>query len=369
MSAVLENLEKPTLLLNEDAARSNIRRMAEKARLLGARFRPHFKTHQSAEIGGWFRELGIQAITTSSVDMALYFADHGWQDITIAFPANLRQGRTIAALAERVRLGLLVESVEAVEALARVVQAPVDLWIKIDTGAHRTGIAWDSTDEAIRVAASAAQSANFNLRGLLTHAGNTYAARGAAQVCRLARQSVERIHGLRCALQAQGYDPLEVSIGDTPSTSLCSELGSIDEIRPGNFVFYDAQQIQIGACGWQDAAVALACPVTAIHPRRGEAVVYGGAVHLSKDYLMDGERRSYGMVCLPEGAGWGTPIDSAWVSGLSQEHGILHLPDPVLAGLRLGDLLCIIPAHSCLTVTLMKRYLTLDGRTIETMNA
>ena len=41
-------IETPTLLLNEAIARRNIERMANKARQNGVRFRPHFKTHQSA---------------------------------------------------------------------------------------------------------------------------------------------------------------------------------------------------------------------------------------------------------------------------------------------------------------------------------
>lgn len=176
------------------------------------------------------------------------------------------------------------------------------------------------------------------------------------------------MESLRRALQAQGSAGLEVSVGDTPGASLCADFSGVDELRPGNFVFYDAQQIQIGSCGWPDVAVALACPVVARHPERGEVVVYGGAVHLSKDYLMVGDRRVYGLVCLPEGERWGAPLEGGYVSGLSQEHGILHLAAQDLARLQVGDLVCILPAHSCLTVTLMKRYLSLTGRMIETMN-
>ena len=368
MSDLFELIEKPTLLLNERVTRRNIHRMVEKARAAGVRFRPHFKTHQSAEIGEWFREEGVEAITTSSVDMALYFADHGWKDITIAFPANLRQAGTLAALAERVHLGLLVKSAEAVQGIAKVVQAPVDLWLKVDVGAHRTGLAWDSPEPALRVAESIRQTPGYQLRGLLTHAGHTYGAHGAEEVCHCYRESVARIDGLRQGLQEKGLDGLEISVGDTPASSLCADLGPVDELRPGNFVFYDAQQMQIGSCGWQDVAVALACPVVAIHPERSEVVVYGGAIHLSKDFWMEGDRRMYGAVCLPEKDCWGAPLARAWVSGLSQEHGILHLAYEDLARVQVGDLVCILPAHSCLTVTLMKRYLTLTGRVIETMN-
>ena len=368
MPSIFESIEKPTLLLDEPAARRNIQRIAARAREAGVRFRPHFKTHQSAEIGGWFRDEGVTAITTSSVDMAQYFAAAGWEDITIAFPANLRQANALADLAGRIHLGLLVESPEAVRRLAQVIRAPVDLWLKVDVGAHRTGLPWDQPEAAAEVARAMPPGAPFRLRGLLTHAGHTYAARGAEEVCRNTRESIARMESLRRALQAQGFAGLEVSVGDTPGASLCADFSGADELRPGNFVFYDAQQIQIGSCGWEDVAVALACPVVAKHPERGEAVVYGGAVHLSKDYLMLGDRRAYGLVCLPEGERWGAPLEGAYVSGLSQEHGILHLAAGDLARLQAGDLVCILPAHSCLTVTLMKRYLSLTGRVIDTMN-
>ena len=161
-------------------------------------------------------------------------------------------------------------------------------------------------------------------------------------------------------------------MGDTPGSSLCPDLGAVDEIRPGNFIFYDAQQAQIGSCRAEDVAVALACPVVACHPQRGEVIVYGGAVHLSKDFLVEGEQRMYGTVALPlEGAGgpsWSAPLAGAYVAGLSQEHGIVRLPPANLARVQVGDLLCILPAHSCLTVTLMKQYVTLTGKVIKTFN-
>lgn len=368
MTSLFDRIEKPTLLLDESTARHNIHHIAAKIQAAGIRFRPHFKTHQSAAIGEWFRAEGVTAITTSSLDMAQYFAAHGWDDITIAFPANLRQAQGLADLARQVKLGLLVESPEAVHGLAQVIHSPVDIWIKVDTGTHRTGLPWDVPDAVAGVARAVQAAAPLRLRGLLTHAGNTYAARGQAQVCQRYAESAARMDTLRHALKAQGIGPLEISVGDTPGTSLCADFGMVDELRPGNFIFYDAQQVQIGSCGWKDVAVALACPVVAKHPERCEAVVYGGAVHLSKDYLMQNDTRSYGLICLPEGDRWGAPLAGAFVAGVSQEHGVLRLVPDDFARLNVGDLVCILPAHSCLTVTLMKRYLTLTGQVIDTLN-
>ncbi len=362
------DIQKPTLLLNEAVVRANIERMTAKARAAGIAFRPHFKTHQSAEIGEWFRAAGVQAITVSSVDMALYFADHGWRDITIAFSANPRQAETIAQLAEKIHLGLLFENIESVQQISAKLRAPIDAWIKIDVGAHRTGIPATETEQARRVAVAIQNTPLLRLKGLLTHAGHTYTARGAAQVCQLYAQSIERISTARRALQTGGITPLLISVGDTPASSLCADLGAIDELRPGNFVFYDATQAHIGSCTPAQIGVALACPVVALHPERSEAVIYGGAVHLSKDFFMEDDHRAYGWVTLPQETDWGAPLPGAYVASLSQEHGILHLPEADLARLRIGDLVCILPAHSCLTVTLMKRYLTLGGRWMDTLN-
>jgi D-serine deaminase-like pyridoxal phosphate-dependent protein len=77
----------------------------------------------------------------------------------------------------------------------------------------------------------------------------------------------------------------------------------------------------------------------------------------------------YGDVCLPEGDRWSAPLPGAYVSKLSQEHGVLHMAPDDLQRLQVGNLVCILPAHSCLTVTLMKQYLTLDGKLINTLNA
>ncbi|RMF27156.1 MAG: alanine racemase, partial [Bacteroidetes bacterium] len=108
------DIERPTLLLDERKCRANIRRMAQKARPSGVRLRPHFKTHQSARVGAWFREAGVTAATVSSLSMAKYFTDHGWTDLTVAFPFNSREIALADELAGRVSLNLLVVHPETV---------------------------------------------------------------------------------------------------------------------------------------------------------------------------------------------------------------------------------------------------------------
>jgi len=364
------DIQKPTLLLHPGRVRENIRMMASRARAQGKRFRPHFKTHQSAEIGEWFREEGITSITVSSVDMAIYFADHGWEDITLAFPVNLRQVDELQELAARIKLGLLVESAEVVRSLGARLTHGVNIWLKVDTGLHRAGLPWDQTSAFLPIFAGLEHHPFLNVAGLLTHAGHSYHADSPDEIIHIYNESVKRMNILRQSLASSGWRGLEISIGDTPGCSLVADFGEVDEIRPGNFVFYDAQQLSAGVCRVEQVAAAMACPVVAVHPERSEIVVYGGAIHLSKDWIeVNGERR-FGLVALCHSTdGWNAPISGAYVSALSQEHGIVHMPEQYLAEIQPGDLLCIIPPHICLAAQAMGFYRTIHGRRIEMMKS
>jgi D-serine deaminase-like pyridoxal phosphate-dependent protein len=361
------NIATPTLLLDEIKCRRNIEAMAEKARKYGLHFRPHFKTHQSREIGRWFRDYGVEAITVSSLQMAAYFADDGWRDITVAFPVNIREQERLSALAGRVKLNLVAESVESLEALDRLLQSPVRIFIKTDTGSHRTGLAPGQEPVIDRMLEFMKASGRMEFAGFLGHAGHSYAARSREEIEGVHRQSLQVMQQLRRRYEGR-YPALLVSPGDTPTSSTMSDFEGVDEIRPGNFVFYDVMQIQIGSCSPDQVAVALACPVVALHPGRGEIVLYGGGVHLSKDrsQLPDG-RDFFGYVVEWEDNGWRLPEAPAFLRSLSQEHGIVVATPEMMKKVKVGDLLGVLPVHSCMTANLMKGYLTLEGKHIEMM--
>lgn len=361
-NAVMARITGPTLILDEPRCRRNIARMAEVARRGDAVFRPHFKTHQSRTIGRWFREVGVTAITVSSLEMAEYFATDGWDDITVAFPVNPREIDRINALAVGIRLGLLVENPDSAAFLVARVESPVDVWIEIDCGHGRSGVRWNAPGAAAALARTLNDAPNLRLRGLLTHAGHTYAARSPQAIQATHDTSLARLVELRGHLAEQGFDALALSYGDTPSCSVVADLSALDELRPGNFVYYDMQQVMIGACTLDDLALAVACPVVGLNPVRGQIVVHGGAVHLSKDSYQDAQGRlSYGAVVLWTGAGWLPVVEAAYVASLSQEHGVIHADAETLARVRVGDLAFILPAHACLTADLHRYGVTLTG--------
>jgi len=364
-SELLQQIVKPTLLLDRTKAKNNISRMVNKADKNGVILRPHFKTHQSAVIGDWFREFGTEKITVSSLDMALYFANHGWHDITVAFPVNVRQLRTINDLAGRIVLNLVFEDPRTAAMLDNHLESPISAWIKIDAGYHRTGISWEKTAEILDISRQITASRHIRLTGILTHAGDTYHARSKQEVIERYSISVQRMNAVRQALQHAGYE-VAISVGDTPGCSLTPDLGNVDEIRPGNFVFFDLAQWSIGSCSQEDIAVVMVCPVVARHPDRQQLVIYGGAIHFSKEHLTDNLGRNfYGYLVPLELSGWGSVIDESRLVSISQEHGVIDAGKSLMEAAHVADLVGIIPIHSCLTANLMGHYLTLEGEMIE----
>ncbi len=357
---MIPSITVPTLLLDEHKVRRNIARMTDKIRGLGLTFRPHFKTHQSAAVGEWFREAGVDRITVSSLRMATYFAKAGWTDITNAFPVNILEMDRINDLAGTIKLQLIVENTDAIAALDQKLRHPVSLFIKLNAGNNRTGLLPANTQEINRLVERISQSDKLTFAGFLGHAGQTYQARGKEEITRIHEASLQSLRPVVDQFRAD-YPDLIFSYGDTPSGSTATDFPGVDELRPGNFVFYDLTQATIGSCSLDDIAVAMACPVVSKHPDRQEVVVYGGGVHFSKDQLERNGKTTFGQPVRWTDDGWKVVDDGqSYVRKLSQEHGVVRLSADLFRETNIGDILGIVPVHSCMTADLMKAYQTLD---------
>lgn len=350
-------LTGPTVVLDRDRAQANLFRMINKARAGGAVFRPHFKTHQSAAVGAWFAAAGVRRITVSSLAMAETFAAQGWHDITVALLHNPLETERAERLAARLddrggRLGLLVDDTMVAAALARDMHTRVAVWLKTDTGYGRTGIRWDDAPR-LRAVLAACRGPAAPV-GLLTHSGHSYAARGGDQIAAIFSESVVR---MRAARARCGAEDLLLSLGDTPCCSVVDDLSACDEIRPGNFIFYDLMQLQIGSCAATDLAAAIACPVVGVYPERRQLVLQGGAVHLSKESLVGaGGVTRFGCLGTVTDVGLGGVLPQAPLVSLSQEHGVVEIRDDwqqLAAKLVPGDLVLVWPVHSCLSCDLL----------------
>lgn len=353
--AMMENIVRPVLVVDEARCRSNIRTMQRKAAAWGARLRPHFKTHQSLETGRWFREEGVETIAVSSVSMARFFAGDGWNDIMIAFPVNFREMEEINHLAGMLKVGLTVSCPASADTLPGRLKSPADVYLKIDVGSLRTGFDPGKPEEIRLAMDRLATDDRLQVRGFIAHAGHTYRAGNREEILEAFYSGRQALLGLRDRLSGD-YPGLEISWGDTPSCWLSEDLASLDELRPGNFVYFDTMQLDLGVCTQDDLAVTVAAPVVALHPERGEVVVYAGAVHLSREQGLDKRGRThFGRVVFYDPQGrilW--PGTDIFVDRISQEHGIVRMPPDIIREIRPGDLLGIVPVHSCLAADLLR---------------
>ena len=349
------NITTPTLLVDLQKCKANIAKMVQKAQKSKVIFRPHFKTHQSKEVGELFREFGVTKITVSSVEMAKFFAQHGWHDITIAFPVNVLELAKINILAKNIQLNLLVESVEVAEILGKKLKHQVGIFIKIDTGYGRTGIIFQKTNEIDELMQKITFYSHLNFKGFLAHAGHSYKIRNDKNAIQSIYDECKNALQFLKQKYIATYPQIIVSAGDTPTCSIVEKMEGLDEIRPGNFVYYDLTQWQIGSCSLDEIAVAVACPVVAKHADRHEIIVYGGGVHLSKDRLqLPNGQTIWGYATQMKNGSWTAINRNIFVKSLSQEHGIIRVNAAFFEEIKIGDIVAILPIHSCMAVNLLK---------------
>lgn len=322
--------------------------------------RPHFKTHQSADVGNWFRDYGVTKIAVSSLDMAIYFANQGWDNITVAFPYNPLEWEKAAALSKKIKLNILVESQEALNHAKQQIKENLGYFIKLDVGYHRTGV---NPRNIELIEQLQKECGKFQFEGILAHAGHSYNCRSKDQIIQIYSDVNQVLIQLKDELSEAPF----ISYGDTPTCSVVENFSALDEMRCGNFVYYDLTQVNIGSCNINQVAVAMACPVVAHHLSRDELVIYGGAIHFSKDSLKTGEHLRFGQVVHFEENGWEL-IPETYLTKISQEHGIIHGPPDVISKVKFGDTIGVIPVHSCLASDLSKDQRTLSGEKINKLS-
>lgn len=349
----IRELPTPALLLDLDILERNVEAMARRADSLGVRLRPHVKTHKCPEVADLQRRAGATGITVSTLHEAEVFARHGFDDITWAFPVILSRLDEAGELAGRVDLGLVIDSAEALDALAGLPRAerPLRTWLKIDCGYHRAGVD-PRSERMIDLARGIADDENLAFAGILTHSGHAYDAYG--DEARRAVAEEERVAMVSAAerIRDAGVEVTEVSVGSTPAMSAATSLEGVTEARPGNYAFYDYTQCVLGSCEPGDVAVSVLTSVISRMP--DHSVVDAGALAMSKDPGPDRDAAGMGPALDEDGS-----IDpETRLLSVSQEHGILN------RSLRVGTRLRIMPNHSCLTVACFDEYQVVRGREV-----
>lgn len=358
----LAALPTPALLLDAPRMRRNAARIGDRVRTLGARLRPHVKTHKCIEVARLQTEGHFGGITVSTLAEAREFAAHGFDDITYAVPVEPGKFGAVTELVRTgVRLAVITDDPSVPAPLAEAARAAgvtVDVWVKVDCGYHRCGV--DPEGPALAdLVRRIGERTPLRFAGLLTHAGHSYHARGPTELRAVA--AAERDVMVRAAegLRASGIAVPAVSVGSTPTITHVDHLDGVDEVRAGNYIFLDAAQATIGSGTPDDCVLSVLTSVVHRDRSQGKVVLDAGAIALSKDR---------GAVDLDAASGYGRLLDrdgqdlGLRVESLSQEHGIVRIPERTLLDrLPVGTRVRVLVNHSCLTAAQHEAYHVVEG--------
>ena len=365
--AATAELETPVGAVDVRAMEVNLASMQALAQRLGARLRPHAKTHKSAEVARRQLAHGASGLTSATLQEAEAFARAGARDLLLCQPpVGAARLRRLQALAEQVdRLAVSLDSVE----VAALLPESVDVLWEVDTGHHRLGTP-PGAQTAGAVAKLVAAVGEERFRGLLTFPGHAYSVAGGAQLATVARTEWELMVATAGRVRAAGFAVRELSIGSTPTIGLSAAQRAPDggdaslparvpegaaaadrptELRPGAYVYGDAQQVALGAMSVERCALGVVATVIAT-PAPDRAVLDAGSKALAADRSvswLQGYARVVGR-------------DDLVLDRMSEEHGVLVAPDGDTR-LRIGDRVVCVPVHCCTTVNLHPALLMVEA--------
>lgn len=325
-------MSTPYLCVDTARLRANVARVAERAAAAGVSLRPHAKTHKCAEVARLQLESGAVGLTVATVGEAEAFVEHGVEDVFIAYPLWLTDAsaRRLRDLAGRATVAIGADSEESVRRAGPLLEGSgVEVVVEVDSGQHRSGVV---PAEAGAVGAAAAE-AGLPVRGVFTFPGHSYAPDA------LVSAADDEARALRAAVasfRAAGLEPDVVSGGSTPSLTH-AHTDVLTELRPGVYVFGDAQQWELGTTAPDD--IALTCRATVVSHAGGRLVLDSGSKALGAD------RAAYA-------TGWGRlpAYPDARIVQLSEHHAVADLAGADLP--PLGAQVDVVPNHVCNAVNL-----------------
>ena len=350
VNVALDELPTPALVVDRARMEANLTAMAGAIGAAGVALRPHFKTSKCVAVARRQLAHGAAGFTCATPAEVALLQDAGVKDVLWAHqpvgPAKV--DFAVRALA-RGGLTIALDSMEAAEPLSEA-GAVVPFVLEVDTGLHRAGV---DPDRAVSTAAALTALPGLDLRGVITHEGHVAAhgqdRAGLEAAGDLAGRTLVQVAE---ELRAAGHACPLVSVGSTPGATSAPFAAGVTEARPGTYVYFDANQVGLGSARIEQCAQTVLTRVTSAQ-RPGTVIVDAGIKAMSSDSLATAG--ILGIVCDAAGV----PLDGVEFGNANEEHG--YLTGPGTAGLRVGDLLRIVPNHACGTSNMWSAVHFADG--------
>jgi D-serine deaminase-like pyridoxal phosphate-dependent protein len=360
----LTQLRTPCVLIDRVRMERNLDRMQAAASRRGLRLRPHAKTHKSVDLARRQIAGGAVGICCAKLGEAEVFAAAGIEDIRLPYPLNPVNAERVVELLDRTRLSFIVDHPQVARGWSDAMRREgreVDVLVKVDVGFHRCGI--DPDDEgAADFVATVAALPGLRLRGLLSHAGQAYGASSEAELRSIAECEVRTLRALADDVRRRGVAIDEISIGATPPIRYSVEQEGMTEIRPGNYIYFDRTQVTLGAAAWDDCALTVLARAVS-RPAEDRIILDSGSKTLTNDLARGfAPAPGYGTV-LTSIAGAQHPDESLRIERLSEEHATVRALDG-RHRLQPGDLVRVVPNHSCVVSNLVESAWLVDGEQV-----
>lgn len=249
----LSELPTPAAILDRAIVERNCRQMLDSCESLGVRFRAHVKTHKTTEIIRM--QIGQSAerarLIVSTVAEAEQLAAHFdiWStpgaetfNILYGLPLPPSQAERLGRLAHKCgkdSISLLIDNIAQLDYLATVHHLSghqIGLYVKIDTGYHRAGLAPNSgelKDLLTRIVDKTEASGQAYLEGFYSHAGHSYAVdsrAGAMSLLILETEGLVQVANIANTLRSLRADcrprRFVLSVGATPTATSIQTLES-----------------------------------------------------------------------------------------------------------------------------------------------
>ena len=361
----LETVPTPAAVLDRTKFRFNCAKMIERASVAGVMLRPHMKTLKSIEAARMAIDPRHGGIAVSTLREAEVFANAGFTDIQIAVcvpPQKLASAAQIGQKAKR--LSFFVDSISSAEAVvkfARENQCRLRVWLEIDCGEHRTGVA--VTDPVLlKIAQILTSEHKVAFEGVATHAGHSYSTAD-AQALRAIAESERKAVVEAAALIRQERIPVEgVSAGSTPTAVHGQSREGLTELRAGVYMAGDMFQATLGSLEEVEIALSVLATVISHNRTHNEIVIDAGGLALSKDRstaAFPSHDVGYGLIVDVRGD---PSFGKLFISEVYQEHGEIRGAEPLpFDQLPIGSKVRVIPNHACMTAAAFDRYLILEN--------
>lgn len=335
------DVDTPALIVELDLLESNLKRLADYAQAQGLRLRPHAKMHKCPALALRQIALGAVGMCCQKVSEAQAMVEGGVQDVLITNEVvGAPKLARVAGLAKRARIGVCVDDAGAARALSEAaskVGATVDVYVEIDVGAKRCGVAPGAA--ALELARVLTDLPGLRFMGLQAYHGSaqhlrTQAEREAAitQVAKLARES-------RDLIVAAGIPCPVITGAGTGTYEIEGASGIYNELQAGSYAFMDADYARNTTSN--PFAHSLTILATVMSRAPGHAVLDVGL----KAHSVDS-----GMAVVASDAN-GKPLKGLDYRKASDEHGVVFPLDGATLP-ALGDKLRLIPGHIDPTVNL-----------------